>query len=91
MIRRDVITTLLCNARLAKEPIEERHGIVFDEYFALELERLRSLESDGMLRLKPDQIEVTLLGRLFLRIIGMTFDAYLRDRTPDGSLFSKTI
>lgn len=90
-VRRDVITTLLCNGRIGKRSIENRYGIDFDQYFASELERLRALEADGLLRLHPDRIEVTLPGRLFLRVVGMTFDAYLRRRSADRPLFSKTV
>jgi hypothetical protein len=33
---------------------------------------------------------VTLLGRVFIRVIGMAFDKYLREK-KDKPLFSKTL
>lgn len=91
VIRRDVITRILCHCGLAPSEIEERFGIRFDEYFAEEMPRLAELEADGLVRAGRDGIAVTLLGRLFLRIVGMVFDVYLRRREPGQRLFSKTV
>ena len=91
VIRRDVITRILCHCRLRKSDIEGEHGIDFDRYFAAELERLGELERDGLVRLAADEIAVTLLGRLFLRVVGMVFDVYLRRRESTQPLYSKTV
>jgi oxygen-independent coproporphyrinogen-3 oxidase len=42
---------------------------------------LQDLQRDGLLQLTDDAIQVTQLGRAFLRQIGMAFDLYLR-QTP---------
>jgi oxygen-independent coproporphyrinogen-3 oxidase len=90
-LRRAVILRLLCHCRLEKRPIEREFGIDFDRTFAPELERLALLERDGLVRLSPEEISVTLLGRVFLRVVGMAFDAYLHRHPSHRTLFSRTI
>jgi oxygen-independent coproporphyrinogen-3 oxidase len=90
ILRRSVISRLLCHCILHKKEIEDEFNIRFEGYFAAEIKQLRRLESDGLVVLLPETIEVTLLGRIFLRNIGMVFDTYLR--TPkDRPIFSKTL
>jgi oxygen-independent coproporphyrinogen-3 oxidase len=91
VLRRDVISRVLCHGRLCKREIEAEFAIDFDRYFAAELKQLADLERDGLVRLLPDEIQVTLLGRVFLRVIGMVFDAYLRRRDAGRPLFSRTV
>ncbi|MFH1574986.1 MAG: oxygen-independent coproporphyrinogen III oxidase [Acidobacteriota bacterium] len=90
VLRREVIGRLLCHCVLHKKEIETEFGLVFDDYFSPEIARLRELENDGLVRLAPDRIVVTSLGRIFLRNIGMVFDVYLR-KPKDGPLFSQTL
>lgn len=89
VLRRDVILSLMCHFVLVKSEIEARHGIRFDERFAAELESLRPLEADGLLRTAPDRIEVLPAGRLLVRNIAMNFDAYLKADGPGR--FSRTV
>jgi oxygen-independent coproporphyrinogen III oxidase len=90
VIRRAVISKLLCHCVLHKEEIETEFGIRFDEYFAEELGRLESLKNDGLVALTPGKISVTTLGRIFIRNVGMVFDRYLQK--PKGKpVFSKTL
>ncbi|MBI1854091.1 MAG: oxygen-independent coproporphyrinogen III oxidase [Planctomycetes bacterium] len=92
VIRRTVIGNLLCHCILFKSEIETQFGIRFDDYFAFEAPRLRELATDGLVRLEDDRIAVTPLGRVFLRIVGMTFDRYLREPKGSGERrFSKTL
>jgi oxygen-independent coproporphyrinogen-3 oxidase len=75
-----------------KPEVERDFGIVFDEHFASEIERLRELEQDGLVRVFADRIEVAALGRIFIRNVAMVFDEYLNTgekRRP--RLFSKTL
>lgn len=90
-LRREVITRILCHCRLSKAEIEERFGIRFDEHFAAERPRLEELDRDGLVKLSEGEISVTLLGRFFLRVVGMAFDEYLRKRDQTKPLFSKTV
>jgi oxygen-independent coproporphyrinogen-3 oxidase len=89
VLRRDVITRLMCHFVLLKREIEEAYGIAFDEVFAEALEDLKPMEADGLLSLHPDRIEVKPLGRLMVRNIAMPFDAYLRK--GDTKRFSRTV
>ncbi len=90
VMRRDVITRLMCHFVLYKAEIEELYGIRFDETFADALEDLKPMEADGLLSLYPDRIEVCPLGRLLVRNIAMPFDAYLR-RAGEAKRFSRTV
>jgi len=90
IVRRAVISRLLCHCILPKSEIESEFNLKFDEYFATELDRLKSLESDGIVRLSGDVIEVTSLGRIFIRNVGMVFDEYLK-KPKDKPVFSKTL
>ncbi|RTZ59705.1 MAG: oxygen-independent coproporphyrinogen III oxidase [Gammaproteobacteria bacterium] len=89
LIRREVITELICNFRLDKGQIETKFGIDFDTYFESELEELKPMEEDGLLILSSDGIKVTPLGRLLIRNICMVFDIYTKRRKERR--FSRTI
>jgi oxygen-independent coproporphyrinogen III oxidase len=91
ILRREVILRILCHGRLRAREIEREFGIDFERYFADESSRLEDLERDGLVERRPGEISVTLLGRIFLRVVGMVFDAYLRRREGDAPLFSKTV
>ncbi|HYE76226.1 MAG TPA: oxygen-independent coproporphyrinogen III oxidase, partial [Blastocatellia bacterium] len=91
-LRRAVINRILCHSVLIKSEIEREFNINFDDYFADELQRLAELESDGLVRLGQDRIEVAALGRIFIRNVAMAFDAYLpRVAAASNRMFSKTL
>jgi oxygen-independent coproporphyrinogen-3 oxidase len=90
VLRRAVISRLLCHCILHKEEIESGFGISFDEYFSDELLRLEPLRADGLVELSGRTIAVTQLGRIFIRNVGMVFDKYLR-KPKDKPVFSKTL
>lgn len=77
LVRRDAIMALMCQGRLAFEPIERSHGIVVSDYFKPELERLRRLEADGLVVIEPRAIQVTPMGWYFVRAVAMVFDRHL--------------
>lgn len=76
-LRGEVIMSLMCRGEVDFISINSRHGIDFIRHFASELARLRDLEDDGLVTLHADRIRVTEMGRYFLRVIAMVFDAYL--------------
>ncbi|NOK38611.1 oxygen-independent coproporphyrinogen III oxidase [Corallococcus exercitus] len=80
--RRAVITQLMCNfwTDLGDEGAT---------YFAPELERLRAFEADGLLVRDGTQLELTALGRLFVRNVAMVFDAHLARAAKPR--FSRTV
>jgi len=90
VLRRAVISRLLCHCMLIKKEIELEFGIRFDEYFSDELKSLESLKTDGLVELSSESISVTMLGRIFIRNVGMIFDKYLR-KPKDKPVFSKTL
>jgi oxygen-independent coproporphyrinogen-3 oxidase len=90
VMRRDIITRLMCHFVLYKAEIEAAYGVRFDQNFAGALEELKPMEVDGLLSLHPDRIEVLPLGRLLVRNIAMPFDAYL-GRAGEAKRFSRTV
>ncbi len=79
-IRRDVIQRIMCHGGLEFGTIERAHGIGFDQYFAPELQKLRSLSEDGLVQTGTRAIALTPRGRLLMRNVAMVFDAYLARR-----------
>lgn len=92
MLRRAVISRILCHGVLHKSEIEQEFDIEFDKKFANEITRLNSFVSDGLVLLDGDVIGTTLLGRIFIRNIAMVFDPYLEQQKLESRpLFSKTL
>lgn len=92
LLRRAVISRLLCHTVIPKQEIERQFSIGFDEYFALEIEQLQESRDQGLVILEANQIRVTALGRIFIRNVAMVFDRYLREQQMDRRpLFSKTL
>lgn len=81
-IRRDVITRLMCHARLSIPAIEERWGVDFADYFAAELETLASAELAPLVTLDraAGRIAATEIGSVLIRNVCMVFDRYLAAR-----------
>ena len=95
LLRRHVIGGLMCNFRVDTREVERRFAVDFAEYFAQELGELTAAGSpaaDGLVTVSGSAIEVTPLGRLFVRNVCMVFDYYLRGRTAGAQpVFSRTI
>jgi oxygen-independent coproporphyrinogen III oxidase len=77
LIRKDVINQIMCHGLVDAAGIEGKHGIQFGSYFRKELEQLQALRADGLVDLTDGGIALTPLGRLLMRNVAMTFDAYL--------------
>jgi oxygen-independent coproporphyrinogen-3 oxidase len=94
-LRRHVILQLMCNFHLDLPAVERRFGVDFAATFAPELERLSGADSPvehGLLKISPAALDVTPLGRMFVRNICMTFDRYLADRlASEKPVFSRTV
>jgi len=90
LVRREAIGQLMCHGELDMPAFGEQHQLVFAEYFAAELGRLRALAGDGLVTLDEHRIRVTPRGRLLLRIVAMCFDAYL-GRASSPARFSRAI
>ncbi|MBR9999404.1 MAG: oxygen-independent coproporphyrinogen III oxidase [Cyclobacteriaceae bacterium] len=91
LLRRDVITRLMCNFQLVKKDIEEKYGIDFDTYFGNALSSLETFQEDGLVQLEVDKIRILPPGRLLIRNIAMNFDAYLMKKENNKPKFSRTV
>ncbi len=90
IIRREVITQLICHFELDKRPIEQKFAIRFDEYFSDVLTELQALAADGLITLDEHRLQVTPSGRLLIRRICMVFDAYI-PKVQSTQRFSRII
>lgn len=61
------------------------------EALAAGLSRLQELEADGLVRIEPGRLQVTALGKPFIRNICMALDAKYWQRQPSGRLFSQAV
>jgi oxygen-independent coproporphyrinogen-3 oxidase len=79
IIRQAALGELYCLGELVPSRIESRFDITFSDYFARELEILRTFEADGLVTLEPGGVIRTTkpLGRVLLRNVAAVFDAYL--------------
>lgn len=68
--RRAIITQLMCNFHVDL-------GARAEQEFGGELLRLRALEQEGLVAVSGSAVEVTPLGRIFVRNVASIFDAYL--------------
>jgi oxygen-independent coproporphyrinogen-3 oxidase len=92
LLRRAVISRLLCHTIVLKDEISREFGVDFDEYFSDELRRLEPSREDGLVLLERGEIRTTWLGRIFIRNLAMIFDPYLkRQQLAAKPLFSKTL
>jgi oxygen-independent coproporphyrinogen-3 oxidase len=95
LIRREIITRLMCNFHLDVGEVERRHSIVFRDYFAAALDQLTGADSPaahGLVEVTREAVDVTPRGRLFIRNVCMAFDRYLERH--DGAAkptFSRTV
>jgi len=88
-IRRETIMRVMCDLSLDYAAMSAKLGINFTEHFAKELATLGDLEADGLIRRRPGGLEVTNIGRLFIRNIAMRFDNQLAP--PGERRHSRTI
>lgn len=78
VLRGEVIRELMCNLYLDKTKINEKYNINFDDYFAEDLPLLDTFIDDGLVANTTQSITVNQKARLLIRIICMSFDAYMK-------------
>jgi oxygen-independent coproporphyrinogen-3 oxidase len=88
-VRKAVIRQLITGMELKFQDVEHTCDIDFKQYFARELEELRSFEESGMLTLTGSSIRVEPMGRFVIRNICMVFDAHLGSQVEGR--YSKTV
>jgi len=89
VLRRHVITRLMCDFALDWRELEKKFNLEYQEYFSVELEALSKMQVDGLLTLDDHSLVVLPAGRLLIRNICMVFDKYLRGNQEQR--FSKVI
>ena len=89
LLRREVITQLICHFTLDISIVEQKYTVTFETYFSSELAELATMEEDGLLQVDSHTIRVLPAGRLLIRNICMVFDRYLREKNEQR--FSKVI
>jgi oxygen-independent coproporphyrinogen-3 oxidase len=91
-LRREVIMQLMCNFRVPIAAIESKFGIRFHEHFRAELAALElGPVADGLAKISDTAVECTPDGRLFVRLVAMAFDRYLKQPTPEKPTYSRTV
>lgn len=90
LLRRDVITRLMCNFVLDIKAMESKWHFDFHSHFKPELDDLQTMQADGLILLEDDILRVLPAGRLLVRNICMVFDRYLRTGNVN-SRFSRVI
>lgn len=92
ILRRDVIGAVMCKDVVPFEDFFKNSDETFGEHFHDALAQLEPLAQDGLIRLFDDRLEVTRLGRLFLRAIAMVFDEHLQSAHPaERPVFSRVV
>ena len=77
-LRRELMQQLYGHGVIDKRLLEQRFGVVFDDYFADELRRLHELIDEGIAEHDDEAVRLTEpLGRLLVRVAAAVFDRYL--------------
>ncbi len=90
LLRREIITLLICHFKLDISALEKKWNFSFARCFENELADLKKMEDDGLLILDREMIRVQPAGRLLVRNICMVFDRYLKGNKGSYT-FSKVI
>jgi len=83
VLRRHIISELMCHSELTFAAVEKQFDIEFKSYFADEMKSLAPFIADDLVELSNEKIQVTPAGRMLMRNIAMQFDAYLK---PGGKV-----
>ena len=90
MLRRFVITKLMCDFELQFGLVEEKFDIDFKTYFAWGLTNLKEMIEGELIAVENGVMKVTKTGRFLIRNIAMNFDGYI-ERKEDHSRYSRTV
>ena len=89
IIRRQIITRMICDFSLDIQAIEEQLGYDFFTYFVDVIPALRQFAKDQLLEFDTQSIRILPAGRLLIRNICLVFDRYSQQHQQ--SRFSKAI
>ena len=90
LLRRHIITRIMCDFELVFKDVENKFDIDFSDYFKTELKEIEPLAGDNLLSLSSGRLVISDLGRILIRNIAMVFDKYLRNSEKEMR-FSKTV
>lgn len=85
LLRRDAIARVMCDLELDIDALCRFWGIDLRPMFLASWARLDDLAADGLVQVEGWRLQVTPMGRRFLRNIAMCFDSYLAAADPDAS------
>jgi len=93
VMRRHIISELMCHSTLIFSDIETLFNINFKDYFDQELVDLQQFTDDKLLEITEEGIQISPAGRMLTRNISMQFDAYLKPggRTGKKGTYSRLI
>jgi oxygen-independent coproporphyrinogen III oxidase len=94
LIRRDVITNVMCRWGVDLTEVATRHGVEAESYFAAELAALAAsdgLVAEGLATVDGAEVRLTELGRPFVRRLAQVFDAHTNRRPDDRPTFSRAV
>ncbi|GAB0172074.1 MAG: oxygen-independent coproporphyrinogen III oxidase [Helicobacter trogontum] len=89
ILRKEVIMSLMNNAKLDFDVVNRGFGIDCIQHFSNELEALKPMCELGLLTMDSHRIEVSATGKMLIRNIAMIFDTYFTKNITKQ--FSKTI
>jgi oxygen-independent coproporphyrinogen-3 oxidase len=90
LLRRYVITKIMCDFELNFADVENKFNIVFNKYFENAIKGLDGMAEDNLLSISSNKITITDMGRLLIRNIAMNFDGYI-ERKEDTGKYSRTV
>ncbi|HEA65754.1 MAG TPA: oxygen-independent coproporphyrinogen III oxidase [Desulfobacterales bacterium] len=90
ILRRFVITKLMCDFELYFGLVEKKFDIDFKTYFAWGLTNLKEMIGDELISVENDVMKVTKIGRFLIRNIAMNFDGYI-ERKENHARYSRTV
>ena len=82
--------SLMCRFKVDKGEFYSKFNEDFDTYFRPEQTDLQVCIEEGLIMNTNTQLQITELGRLFVRKCCFVFDAYLKSQRKNNQ-FSKTI
>jgi oxygen-independent coproporphyrinogen III oxidase len=90
LLRREVITRLMCDFELNFSNIEKKFDIDFKSYFKWGIGNLKEMLDDQLIWIENNTLHVTEMGRLLIRNIAINFDGYI-ERKEDHARYSRTV
>jgi oxygen-independent coproporphyrinogen-3 oxidase len=90
-LRGDVIRQIMCTFRIDRRRVEWACGVPFATAFGPELAALERLVDEGLVTISSEAVELTELGRLFVRNVAVVFDAYRAPKADAPARFSSSV